>query len=54
MSNNNRVGGNSIRRGRGGITRNSHHSAGRLNRPKSKTGSAKLRGREAIMRFVPL
>ena len=54
MSNNSRVGGNSMRRGRGGITRNSHHSTGRLNRPSSSKGSAKERGSPAIMRFAPL
>ncbi len=54
MSNKSRVGGNSIRRGRGGITRNSHHSSGRLSRPSSKTGSANESGRPAIMRCAPL
>ena len=53
MSNNSRVGGNSMRRGRGGITRNSHHSRGRLSSPSSRTGSAKDSGREAIMRCAP-
>ena len=36
MSNNSRVGGNSMRRGRGGITRSSHHSTGRLNKPEQQ------------------
>ena len=54
MSNNSRVGGNSIRRGRGGMTRSSHHNTGRLNRPSSSSGWAKVRGRPAIMRFAPL
>jgi hypothetical protein len=54
MSNNSRVGGNSMRRGRGGITRNSHHSTGRLSRPSSRMGSAKESGKLAIMRFVLL
>ena len=54
MSNSSRVGGNSIRFGRGGITRSSHHSTGRLNRPISSSGSAKESGRPAIMRFAPL
>ena len=53
ISNNSRVGGNSMRRGRGGITRNTHHSTGRLNSPSSSMGSAKERGRPAIMRFAP-
>jgi uncharacterized protein (DUF58 family) len=53
MSNKSRVGGNSIRRGRGGITRNSHHSTGRLNRPSSSSGCAKVRGSPAIMRCAP-
>ena len=53
MSNNSRVGGNSMRFGRGGITRSSHHSTGRLNRPNSSSGSAKESGRPAIMRCVP-
>ena len=44
MSNNSRVGGNSMRRGRGGITRNSHHNTGRLKRPNSSIGSAKESG----------
>ena len=54
MSNNSRVGGNSMRRGRGGITRNSHHSTGRLKRPSSSIGSAKESGKLAIMRCAPL
>ncbi len=33
MSNNSRVGGNSTRRGRGGMSRRIHHSTGRLSRP---------------------
>ena len=33
MSNSSRVGGNSTRRGRGGMSRSSHHSTGRLSRP---------------------
>ena len=45
MSNNSRVGGNSIRLGRGGITRSSHHNTGRLNRPSSSSGCAKVKGR---------
>ena len=53
ISNNSRVGGNSMRFGRGGITRSSHHSAGRLNRPNSSIGSANESGRPAIMRCVP-
>ena len=43
-----------MRRGRGGITRSSHHSTGRLSRPSSSNGSAKVRGRPAIMRCAPL
>ena len=54
ISNKRRVGGNSTRRGRGGITRSSHHNTGRLRRPKSSSGSAKLKGRPAIMRSAPL
>ena len=54
MSNNSRVGGNSMRRGRGGITRNSHHSRGRLSSPSSSSGSAKESGSAAIMRCAPL
>jgi hypothetical protein len=49
MSNNSRVGGNSMRRGRGGITRNSHHNTGRLKSPSSKIGSANDSGSEAII-----
>ena len=41
-----------MRRGRGGITRNSHHSTGRLSRPISSNGSAKESGRP-IMRMRP-
>lgn len=50
MSNNSRVGGNSTRRGRGGITRNIHHKTGRLSSPSSSAGSAKESGRPGIMR----
>ena len=49
MPNNSRVGGKSTRRGRGGITRSSHHSAGRLSRPASSHGSANESG-SPIMR----
>ena len=52
MSNSRRVGGNSIRRGRGGITRNSHHSTGRLMRPIRSSGSVKASG-NPIMRPAP-
>ena len=45
MSNNSRVGGNSMRRGRGGMSRRSHHSTGRLSRPSSTSGCAKPSGR---------
>ena len=54
MSNNSRVGGNSMRRGRGAITLSSHHSTGRLSSPISSSGSAKESGRPAIMRCAPL
>ena len=36
-------------RGRGGISRSSHHSTGRLSRPSSTSGCAKPRGRPPIM-----
>ena len=49
MSNNSRVGGNSIRRGRGGMSRRIHHNTGRLSRPSSTSGEAKPSGRP-IMR----
>ncbi|MFK4513218.1 hypothetical protein ABIF20_000583 [Bradyrhizobium japonicum] len=52
MSNSRRVGGNSIRRGRGGITRSSHHSTGRLTRPIRSSGSVKASG-NPIMRPAP-
>ncbi|MGY4443681.1 hypothetical protein ACVW04_006500 [Bradyrhizobium sp. LM2.3] len=52
MSNNRRVGGNSMRRGRGGITRSSHHSTGRLTRPIRSSGSVKASG-SPIMRRAP-
>ena len=48
MSNSSRVGGNETRRGRGGISRSSHHSAGRLSRPSRTSGWAKPRARPAI------
>src|ERR1700744_1915304 len=53
ISNNSRVGGNSMRRGRGGITLSSHHSTGRLKRPNSSNGSAKESGRLGIQRYRP-
>ncbi len=53
MSNNSRVGGNSIRLGRGGMTRSSHHNTGRLNRPSSSSGCGEGEGSPAIMRCAP-
>ena len=49
MSNSSRVGGNSTRSGRGGMSRNSHHRTGRLSRPRRMSGCAKPSGRP-IMR----
>ena len=54
ISNSSRAGGNSIRRGRGGISRSSHHSTGRLSRPSSTSGCAKPSGNPPIMRRPPL
>ena len=48
-----RVGGKSTRRGRGGMSRSSHHSTGRLSRPSSTSGCAKTSGSPAIMRTSP-
>ena len=42
-----------MRRGRGGTSRSSHHSTGRLSRPSSTSGWAKPSGRPAIMRASP-
>ena len=41
MSNSSRVGGKSMRRGCGGMSRSSHHSTGRLSSPSSTSGCAK-------------
>src|SRR3974390_1470948 len=49
ISNNRRVGGKSMRRGRGGTRRNSHHNTGRPSRPRSTNGCAKASGRELHM-----
>jgi hypothetical protein len=49
MSNSSRVGGNSMRRGRGGMSRKIHHSTGRLSSPSNTSGEAKPSGRP-IMR----
>ncbi len=49
ISNSSRVGGKSMRRGRGGIMRSSHHSTGSVNSPISTSGSAKPSGRPPIM-----
>ena len=48
ISNKRRVGGKLMRRGRGGTSRSSHHSTGRLSRPSSTSGCAKPSGREPI------
>ena len=50
MSNRSRVGGKLMRRGCGGMSRSSHHSTGRLNRPSSTSGCAKPSGSHGIMR----
>ncbi len=52
ISNSSRVGGKSMMRGRGGISRSRHHSTGSASRPSSTSGSAKARGRPAIMRLL--
>ena len=52
MSNSSRVGGNSMRRGRGGITRSNHHSTGRLMRPVSSNGSANDSGSPIMRRAL--
>ena len=49
ISSNSRVGGKSRRRGRGGMSRNSHHSTGRVMSPMSTSGSAKPSGIPPIM-----
>ena len=49
ISSKSRVGGKSMRRGRGGIKRSSHHSTGSVNRPISTSGWAKPMGNPAIM-----
>ena len=49
ISRSSRVGGKSMRRGRGGISRNSHHSTGKVNSPISTRGSAKPSGNPPIM-----
>ena len=49
MSNRSRVGGNSIRRGCGGIRRSSHHSTGRLSSASRTSGCAKPSGSPAII-----
>ena len=54
ISNKSRVGGKSMRRGRGGTSRNSHHSAGRLIRPSSTSGCAKASGNEGDHAAPPL
>ena len=41
ISSRSRVGGKSMRRGRGGIIRNSHHKTGNVSNPISTSGSAK-------------
>ncbi len=53
ISNKRRVGGKSMRRGRGGTSRSSHHRAGRLSRPSSTSGWAKPSGRKDIMAPFP-
>ncbi len=53
ISNRRRVGGKSMRRGRGGTSRNSHHKTGRLSRPSSTSGWAKASGSEGIMGVLP-
>jgi hypothetical protein len=52
ISNSSRVGGKSIRRGVGGMSRSSHHSTGMLSSPSSTSGDAKPSGRP-IMRASP-
>ena len=54
MSNSMRVGGKSIRRGRGGTNRSSHHNTGRLSSPSRMSGLAKARGRPGIMPVSPV
>ena len=55
MSNRSRAGGKLSLRGRGGMSRSSHHSTGRLSRPSSTSGCAKPMGRPPIMpRFLLL
>ena len=49
MSKRSRVGGNAMRRGCGGMRRNSHHSTGRLRSPSRTSGWAKPSGSPAIM-----
>ena len=49
ISNNSRVGGKLIVRGRGGTSRSSHHRIGRLTRPISTSGCAKAKGSAPIM-----
>ena len=50
ISNSRRVGGKSTRRGRGGTSRSSHHSTGRLSKPSSTSGCANPSGSDPIMR----
>ena len=49
MSKSSRAGGKLSLRGRGGMSRNSHHSTGRLSRPSRTSGCAKPMGRPPIM-----
>ena len=49
ISSKSRVGGKSSRRGRGGISRNSHHSTGSVSSPMSTSGSVKPSGNPPIM-----
>ena len=49
ISSNRRVGGKSMRRGRGGINRKSHHSTGSVISPTKTSGSANPIGKPPIM-----
>ncbi len=53
MSNSMRVGGKAMRRGRGGTSRNSHHSAGNPMSAARTSGCAKASGRPGIIRVSP-
>ena len=53
MANRSRVGGKSIRRGRGGIRRSNHHRAGKVIRPVSTSGSVKPSESALIMPIPP-